>query len=1397
MKTKISRIGKRSLSLVITLMMIVSMMLVGMVSASAAISEWHIVGSQTNNSNMTWTFASSPTISGNVGSYTLTTNGNTNKLVAVESSARYLCTVNQTLTSGVKSNALSWYAGASSDPYTKWANFSSATTADGTNAQLKYTPSSSAESVTFTISSDGSYNYVTVTENIDTTPTDKTFYITGRFGVKDDNGSWIYAGGSATGWNSGKTSDIVFTKESDTLYSLDTNLTISDLSAYSSDLDAAWYLRIADGETIYYTASTSDIILTADSAGTKYATGTSSNKGFYFNDTDTSGNVILYFDTSTNEFYFNIEGSDDPIVDTTKSSYIKNTSALWIDANPSSETATSTLIKWNNKSGSSGGTRTNYIFYVPKNVDLTNAVIYNGFSSAVTFGSTSIAANSSGTVSLTVGSTYSTGQGTVEVMQGSTNAMFIEQSKGDLPTATGAGETKSSVKISGGSIITMTNDTDTAVFSDALVIDNIKGRGNSSWEASNEIFGKYAFNMKLDKATNLFGMDKAEGSKSKSWCLLANNADESMLRNALTYDLANALGLPYAPEFRFVDIYDNNVYLGSYLVTEKVDVGDKKLIKGEAFDDINAEEIDEYNDANGTEFEINEDAQVQSGSVSSAGSYQYNDIYSGLDITVSDPTYDTRGTYLLEFEIAKRVDAEASWFVSSKGQNVVVKSPEFATKNQVKFVQEKFNAMESAIFSGADVSELSKYMDVESFVKMYLIQELAANLDSAATSYYIMLDCSNGADNARFVASPVWDYDWAYGQYTLKSDNSNIKYAVDGSALHPEDPEKWLAKIKSIDASESNTGTYSIQSKLADTNSSFQSLIKKVWNDEFYSTIKTYYTDDGQIDQWYDQISASVSMNERRWGFIANDPITSWGSKDTGNLHSVAVEYLKSDWTETRANWLNTQIQNYADYTVTKLATPTVKAYTSDGAELTGSIEAGSTYIIKATTDDPYVTYVLYNGDTVVDSNSTGEFEITAVEGEYNYTVKTTFDSVESSASDVVTVTVVKPAGSGDYTITKTASNYGTISFTTSSDVVAGTANEGDTVTVTVKTLSGYICTGITVEAADASVDVTTNDDGTYTFTMPASNVTITASYEATVVKYTVTGVASKGVLTFSNTNAQAGETITVTITPNDGYICSSISATDADGNEVKLEKTNSTKYVFVMPESNVTVKAVFEVYTPDTEHTFTVYFKSPSSFAYQPKVSLDGDAYVSMTKGQELGKIYSGAITMYWYSAEFTVDTSTTHTLTFKTTRTNLNASITDFFTEDTYYLAVDNIMSGTEVVDLTHKDEYIRNYYRSATHMVYPYNGVDDNTDNTLGFTNIGGVRYKMGSYIENNVDVSGVSTIVTSYSIKSATLMQQVAAGLVETSDLQSALLDVNLDGVINVTDATMMQKSLVGA
>ena len=70
---------------------------------------------------------------------------------------------------------------------------------------------------------------------------------------------------------------------------------------------------------------------------------------------------------------------------------------------------------------------------------------------------------------------------------------------------------------------------------------------------------------------------------------------------------------------------------------------------------------------------------------------------------------------------------------------------------------------------------------------------------------------------------------------------------------------------------------------------------------------------------------------------------------------------------------------------------------------------------------------------------------------------------------------------------------------------------------------------------------------------------------------------ADHGSVTLSSQNAAKGTTVTITVTPDQGYELASLTVTDKDGKTVALTDKGDGKFTFVMPGSKVTVKAVFQ----------------------------------------------------------------------------------------------------------------------------------------------------------------------------------------------------------------------------
>ncbi len=177
-----------------------------------------------------------------------------------------------------------------------------------------------------------------------------------------------------------------------------------------------------------------------------------------------------------------------------------------------------------------------------------------------------------------------------------------------------------------------------------------------------------------------------------------------------------------------------------------------------------------------------------------------------------------------------------------------------------------------------------------------------------------------------------------------------------------------------------------------------------------------------------------------------------------------------------------------------------------------------------------------------------------------------------TSNGQTVTVTdnsFTMPAGNVTVSATFTAVGYTVgVATMTHGSVTANktTANVGEEITLTATPNAGYTFGEYIVTSGGQSVTVSTNG----TFTMPAGNVAISATF--TAIDYTVSVAAiTNGSVTTSKSTAHVDDEITLTATPVDGYQFGAFTVTSG-GQTVTLSANNT----FTMPAGNVTVSATF-----------------------------------------------------------------------------------------------------------------------------------------------------------------------------------------------------------------------------
>ena len=262
------------------------------------------------------------------------------------------------------------------------------------------------------------------------------------------------------------------------------------------------------------------------------------------------------------------------------------------------------------------------------------------------------------------------------------------------------------------------------------VLTEIKGRGNSTWGMA-----KKPYRLKFDEKINFLGND----AKEKNWVLLANYADKTLMRNALAFETArNMFDFGFTPSVTFVDVVLNGENIGSYMLTDQVEVKKKRV-------------------------PVTEQDETTS---------------------INDP--EITGGYLIEVD--GFADSEISWFKTTKGMKVTIKYPkdDEINSDQTAYIKNYTQQMEDALF-GTNYTNAEtgwrKYIDEASMVDWYIACELFGNSDAWWSTYMY-----KERDDV-FKFGPLWDFDIAFNNDNRLGDATQKLMRT-----YAHEPKTWVAR---------------------------------------------------------------------------------------------------------------------------------------------------------------------------------------------------------------------------------------------------------------------------------------------------------------------------------------------------------------------------------------------------------------------------------------------------------------------------------------------------------------------------------------------------------------------------------------------------------------------------
>lgn len=114
----------------------------------------------------------------------------------------------------------------------------------------------------------------------------------------------------------------------------------------------------------------------------------------------------------------------------------------------------------------------------------------------------------------------------------------------------------------------------------------IRGRGHTSWKKP-----KKPWRIHFDDPKSVLGLAAA-----RSWVLLANWQDPTLIMNEVTFELGRRFGLPHTNNSRFVELWMNGTYRGNYQLTEQMQAAENRIVIDEGNGGFVAE-LDTYYDS--------------------------------------------------------------------------------------------------------------------------------------------------------------------------------------------------------------------------------------------------------------------------------------------------------------------------------------------------------------------------------------------------------------------------------------------------------------------------------------------------------------------------------------------------------------------------------------------------------------------------------------------------------------------------------------------------------------------------------------------------------------------------------------------------------------------------------
>ena len=334
------------------------------------------------------------------------------------------------------------------------------------------------------------------------------------------------------------------------------------------------------------------------------------------------------------------------------------------------------------------------------------------------------------------------------------------------------------------------------------------------------------------------------------WILNGPYSDKTLMRNFLAYEFSNRIGR-YASRTRFVEVFLNDRgdtainkghYVGVYLLIEKIKRGKNRV-------DIRS---------------------LKRGSLSVTGKGQQK-----------KPS-EISGGYILKID---KMDRYETYFYTHYGTRLLHVYPKGReiSNAQKAWIQNYMDEFEAAL-AGTDFKDpergYAKYIDIDSFIDHFIINELFKNTDGFRNSTYMYKD-----RDGKLEMGPVWDFNLSMGNSVFYN-----AWETSNWLIYTNPVPFWWDRLL--------------------TDEDFKQRLVKRWQALRKNELATSKLL-GEIDRTAKYLSEAQKRNFERWPVL--------GRRVFGNpgpdfpTYEQEVQQLKT-WLQARLQWMDQRIKSPRQY---------------------------------------------------------------------------------------------------------------------------------------------------------------------------------------------------------------------------------------------------------------------------------------------------------------------------------------------------------------------------------------------------------------------------------------------------------------------------------------------------